>query len=268
MGLAHGYGFVIGTKSDYWRDPVDNFGRYMHGNMKVHTPNGEYRCAIDVDSQVSPVHWRIQPLRVNEWTPLLSLQDGWHSLQSEAGSGAVDYIRDTRLRDVFVIPQIVDLEPRWPPIPPEELVGRDLLHQVALEGRQPVIAKAKLRGAKSLKKLRPVKRITLQSRKLELWMNIAPWNSGTSLQALVDLEAVLAGAQRVMVFGEPFHDGTLGVHNIHQNQGDPPGPHAGENATWQDGITIAFKQDGTASAFMNKFGTQSDRTDDQGKPLP
>jgi hypothetical protein len=43
-----------------------------------------------------------------------------------------------------------------------------------------------------------------------------PWNSGTGIQALTDLEGILAQAMRCYVFGEPFTTG-LGVHNIHQN---------------------------------------------------
>jgi uncharacterized protein YukJ len=59
------------------------------------------------------------------------------------------------------------------------------------------------------------------------------------------------------------------VHDIHQNQGDPiGGGHDADNGIWQDGITIALRHDGTASAFMNRFGTQSDATDDDGHPLP
>jgi uncharacterized protein YukJ len=95
-----------------------------------------------------------------------------------------------------------------------------------------------------------------------------PWNAGTSDQALTDLESVITGAQRVIVFGAPFRTGK-GVHDIHQNQGDPvSSSFSAENAIWQDGITIALRSDGTASAFMNKFSTQSDATDDNGRPIP
>jgi uncharacterized protein YukJ len=94
------------------------------------------------------------------------------------------------------------------------------------------------------------------------------WNEGSSAQALLDLEAVISNPQRMMVFGAPFRVGR-GVHDIHQNQGDPiGGGHDEENAIWQDGITIAFRSDGTASAFMNKFHGQADATDNNGHPIP
>ena len=95
-----------------------------------------------------------------------------------------------------------------------------------------------------------------------------PCNAGSSEQALVNLESVIWGAvSRVMVFGAPFRVGR-GVHDIHQNQGDPVGGGFDrENAIWQDGITIAVRSDGTASAFMNKFSTQADATDDNGHSI-
>lgn len=93
-----------------------------------------------------------------------------------------------------------------------------------------------------------------------------PWNSGTGIQALTDLEAILIQAVRCYVFGEPFTSG-LGVHNIHQNQGDPVGsPFAAENAIWQDGATIIETAQGEFHGFLNKFKTQAFKTDDQGRP--
>ena len=95
-----------------------------------------------------------------------------------------------------------------------------------------------------------------------------PWKSGTGLQALTDLEAVIAQGVRFYIFGEPFHTG-LGVHNIHQNQGDPVGGgFDAENAIWQDGGTVVETAQGDFLAFLNKFKTQAFKTDDAGRPLP
>jgi uncharacterized protein YukJ len=58
---------------------------------------------------------------------------------------------------------------------------------------------------------------------------------GTSKEALAQLEPLLDTAQRLFVFGEPFQTG-LGLHNVHQNQGDPAGSQWwAENGIWQDG---------------------------------
>ena len=92
------------------------------------------------------------------------------------------------------------------------------------------------------------------------------WKRGNSLEALGDLEAVLDGATRLFVFGDGFVSG-LGVHDIHQNQGDPIGSgFEKDNAIWQDGITVAQKADGSLLAFLNKFSSQSYLTDDLGHP--
>jgi len=96
------------------------------------------------------------------------------------------------------------------------------------------------------------------------------WESGVGTDALLALESVIEDATRFYVFGEPFGgpSSPRGVHNVHQNQGDPVGGgHDIENAIWQDGGTIVEKADGTIVAFLNKFKTQSDATDDLGHPL-
>jgi len=104
------------------------------------------------------------------------------------------------------------------------------------------------------------------SRFLEFIRWNPPWKKGTGFQALTDLEAVLADAARCYVFGEPFDQG-LGVHNVHQNQGDPIGSgHETENAIWQDGATIIESSNGTFTAFLNKFKTQAYKTDALGRP--
>ena len=219
MPLANGYGVVIGTKHDYFRDPPDNFGRYYHGNLVVHAPLGNYRCAIDVDPKSMPdgVEWRIVQLRPAAFAALKALPDGWHSLVSSPTSGAMDYPRSPVLH---------------PPI---------MIYTVRYD--------------------------SWLSRLLEWFRWNAPWNRGTGIQALTDLEGILNQGVRFYVFGEPFNSG-LGVHNVHQNQGDPVGGgHDAENAIWQDGATIAETADGRFLAFLNKFKTQSYRTDDLGRPV-
>jgi hypothetical protein len=98
-------------------------------------------------------------------------------------------------------------------------------------------------------------------------MHDQPWKSGRSTDALAELEPLIDASQRLFVFGEPFHDGTLGVHNIHQNQGDPPGTEwSAENGIWQDGATLAQRTDGSYAVFCNKFKTQASVTDSTGRP--
>ncbi len=218
MALANGYGVVIGTKHDYYRDPPDNFGRYYHGNLVVQAPLGNYHCAIDVDPKSMPdgIQWRIVTLRPVDVAALKARADGWHPLASTPTSGALDYPRSPVLH---------------PPI---------MIYTVRYDS-----CLSRLLG----------------------WIRWnPPWNSGTGIQALTDLEGILNQGVRFYVFGEPFDTG-LGVHNVHQNQGDPVGGgHDAENAIWQDGATIVETADGRFLAFLNKFKTQSFRTDDFGRP--
>lgn len=219
MALSNGYGLVIGQKSNYYRDPPDNYGRYYHGNLLVGTPAGDYRCAIDVDPKSMPdgIQWRIVHIRSADFAAIKALSDGWHSLPSTNSSGALDYIRSRVLH---------------PPI-----IFWNVRHDSCL------------------------------ARFLEFIRWNPPWTSGTGIQALTDLEAVIAQGVRFYIFGEPFNTG-LGVHNIHQNQGDPVGGgHDAENAIWQDGGTIIETAQGKFIGFLNKFKTQSFKTDDFGHPL-
>lgn len=218
MPLNDGYGVVIGTKHNYYRDPPDNYGRYYHGNLEIATPGGIYKCAIDVDPKAMPdgIQWRSPRLRGQDFASILALANGWHALASNASSGALDYIRSGVLHPPFLISRV---------------------------------------------------RFGGWLQRFFAWLRWnPPWNSGTGIQALESLEAIITGGKRFFIFGEPFSHG-LGVHNIHQNQGDPLGtPWAAENGIWQDGATIVEREDGTLRAFLNKFKTQAFKTDDQGRP--
>jgi hypothetical protein len=103
-------------------------------------------------------------------------------------------------------------------------------------------------------------------RLLRLFFPRRPWQAGSNIDASVALESILRPGQRILVFGEPFTVG-LGMHNVHQNQGDPAGSRWWkENGTWQDGGTAVERPDGTFDVFISKFSTQADRTDDAGHP--
>jgi len=99
------------------------------------------------------------------------------------------------------------------------------------------------------------------------------WNKATGINALDGLEAMVRDSSvvRVFIFGEPFHnpDGRHGVHNVHQNQGDPVGGgHDFEDAIWQDGMIVVQLSNGRLRGFMVKFLAQSYETDSNGRPLP
>lgn len=101
---------------------------------------------------------------------------------------------------------------------------------------------------------------------LDLLARRAPWTKGSNLDAAGALEPLLAGNPSVVVFGEPFTTG-LGMHNVHQNQGDPAGTEWwDENGIWQDGATVVRGADGSYRAFVSKFTSQAYTTDTHGHP--
>ena len=76
----------------------------------------------------------------------------------------------------------------------------------------------------------------------------------------------------VYAFGSAFTDanGTAGIHNIHMNQGNPPGPFDSENGVWQDGalfinLPAENPQERWVALFI-AFQTQSWETDNHGNP--
>jgi hypothetical protein len=95
--------------------------------------------------------------------------------------------------------------------------------------------------------------------------SVQAWNSVTGNEAGEALIAMVNNSRKVYAFGEPYTKG-LGVHNVHCNQGDPPGTHQPDDGIWQDGCVFALKSDGTLSAYLGKFATQTLNTNNQGLP--
>ncbi|MFT3909659.1 MAG: DUF2278 family protein [Ferruginibacter sp.] len=94
------------------------------------------------------------------------------------------------------------------------------------------------------------------------------WATDTGENVLNDLEALVNKSERIYVFGAPFTDGSPGLHDIHYNQGDPPGPHFATNGIWQDGCVIIKAEDtDLLYAYLGKFKTQSLKTDNNGNPI-
>jgi hypothetical protein len=206
MGLPT-YGVCIGTLDHFSND--GNVGQWLHGLAFLNTPEGQYRCAIDVDHPTATIQYRVLPkLDAMLFATLAALADGYHDLAKSPNSGALDYVRSP-------------------------LLNPD--HGAAAAGAG---------------------------------INGALWTDSTGDNALAVLHDALVGSHRVFIFGERYVDPRMsGMHNIHYNQGDPPGVHRSDDGTWQDGATIAAHPDGTLVAILTKFSTQSLNTDDNGLPI-
>ena len=101
------------------------------------------------------------------------------------------------------------------------------------------------------------------------WISVIyrPWRTGSNLEASEALEQILTVGGPVLIWGEPFSSG-LGVHNVHQNQGDPVNSQwAASNGIWQDGAVAVRRADDSYLVFLPRFSSQASATDAQGHPL-
>lgn len=225
------YGVLHGTLVSHERDDPDAFGRWWHVNLRVRSGTRTYRVAVDVDSKKSAVGVQWKTVRVTgaKLAWPAAPPPGYTGLASSPGTGALDVIRHPALRVVGLT--------------------RIVLWALRLPGAVP-------------------------APRSWFWIPILrPWRSGDHLQASQALEATLRVGAETIVWGEPFPENAAaasiqGMHNVHQNQGDPAGsPWWAENGIWQDGGVATQQPDGTWLVFVSKFSTQSDRTDEQGHPV-
>jgi hypothetical protein len=96
------------------------------------------------------------------------------------------------------------------------------------------------------------------------------WIENTGETALTLLNNLVSGSSRVYVFGAPFHNVNPiedGMHDVHMNQGDPPGNFRALDGIWQDGCVIVQLPEGALRGYFGKFVTQSLNTDDNGWPI-
>ncbi len=90
--------------------------------------------------------------------------------------------------------------------------------------------------------------------------------------AVIELlnKAVADGGGTIYAFGSAYADptGANGVHNIHMNQGNPPGTFEKDNGLWQDGaLFISLPASNAWTALFIAFQTESWTTDDAGNPV-
>ena len=232
MPLDHGYGVAIGRFASFTREDPSDFGHWYHGKLRIDTPSGQYEAALDVDtpSGVGVSYRVVTDLTTASLPGIAAMPEGFHALASTPLSGALDYVRSPILRDGWVVQRL-----RW-------WIGA------------PTRLDALLATLHRLFRWRWLR-----------WRSF-PWVTSDGDNALDILEPLVQGAVRIYIFGEPYTTG-LGVHNVHYNQGDPPGPHQREDGIWQDGAVLAQAPDGSLTVWQVKFNTQSLHTDDNGLPV-
>jgi hypothetical protein len=255
------YGALAGVLGGHRRDQPDDQGRWYHVHLEVDAPAGRYHCAVDVDSHRSAVgvQWKVLTLSPEALGPAHTLPPGYHDLAPTPGSGALDLLRHPELADRSGL-----LFLRRPPALLRELLD--------FTGSHPWHAGANVEAAEALESiLTPGRRVLVFGEPFGAPFD-GPFDGsggasgdGSGGGHLDGGPGAGAGARAGAGAGA---DSDLGMHNVHQNQGDPAGsPWWAENGVWQDGATLTERADGHYDVFLNKFSSQSDRTDGAGHPL-
>ena len=199
-------------------------------------PSGEYEAALDVDtpSGIGVSYRVVTDLTTASIPRLAALPDGFPPLASTSSSGALDYVRSPLLRDGWMVQRRAPFARRTQPRVP---------------------ARARSRG---------VPRRSTSLGRFHRWFRLA-WRplavlplgpAATATRPSTCSRRSSGAAVRIYIFGSPFTPG-LGVHNVHINQGDPPGPHQANNGIWQDGAVLTQATDGKVTVWQVKFNTQS-----------
>lgn len=245
MALQHGYGVAVGTFVSFAREDPSDYGHWYHGKLHISTPAGEYDSALDVDTPSGTgVSYRlVTGLTAADLPALGRLPSGFTTLAATPDSGALDYVRSAVLQDRWVF----QAARTW-------LVGRRSSKAPADD----LWAPTRVDGLLSW---------------LDRWGWLSwlrwrsfPWVSSDGDNALNVLEPLVRSATRIFILGEPYDHG-LGVHNVHMNQGDPPGSHQDDDGIWQDGAVIVQGSDSSFTVWQVKFNAQSLTTDDSGLPI-
>lgn len=95
MPLRNGYGVVIGTVDNHFIESPDSEGRWPHYHIMVNTPAGIYKCVVNLKSRTkTKIEYKeIKNLTEIHFTNILSKPDGFHRLEPNSESGALDFIR-------------------------------------------------------------------------------------------------------------------------------------------------------------------------------
>jgi hypothetical protein len=95
------------------------------------------------------------------------------------------------------------------------------------------------------------------------------WTTNAGDSAVQALEMMMQTGEpidRVLVYGarwnNPRQTPPWGMHDIHCNQGDPPGQFQMLDGVWQDGGVLVRRTDGKYDCFLVMFTTQTLNTDD------
>jgi hypothetical protein len=259
------YGVVIGDIISFERDQPNAFGSWYHGHLKVSTPTGVWDSALDVDTPSGlGVRYRTSyDLDLSTLGPVASLPPGFHLVASAPATGAIDYLRSRFLQDILFtqLRSATIGMPRVPvPLPPISGLDADLVPELRPRRLgEPIpyrLRELLLRLLGWIDRVLPI-RVPIHFR---------PWILSNGDNALTALEQRVAVGRRAFLFGQRYTTGN-GVHDVHQNQGDPAGSQWwAQNGIWQDGVVAIVQPNGRLFVWQVRFESQATKTDSSGHP--
>ena len=249
------YGVAIGNFISFFRDNPDNYGRYFHGHISITVPSGTgpliIQSAIDVNKPDGGVQY-FHPTQLDsaKFTTISGMADGYHIVTQSATSGALDYRRNPLIYMplgclsalVYVLSRLTSTDLiKWPYDPTF-----------------------------------PKTRWQIDIMALIEWLtknNQLAFTNNVGTAALDQLESMFSDPSvisKVYLFGAPYpypyQNNPVGLHDVHCNQGDPPGQFQVLDGIWQDGGVIVKYNDYHLEGFFVKFETQTLNTNNQGLP--
>ena len=205
------YGVVIGTLDH----SGEHQGQWLHALLYLKVNGQMYECAVDVNEPTGAFQYQVfNNMDQSLFQIISNMPDGYHLLERNSTSGAMDYARSPILQRPLGCLGL--------------LVG---LFNAIFKGNR------------------------------QVWTDVTGDEAGNALIAMT------TGSTRVFVFGAPYTSG-FGMHDVHCNQGDPINSNFHHlDGIWQDGCVFVLKADGTLSAYLGKFASQSLNTDNNGFPV-
>lgn len=103
------YGVVVGQYVNY----TTNQGQWMHVDLNINAANVQYQAAVDVNEPNGLFQYQVfNNLDLSLFGPIPALSDGWHHLDSNPASGAIDYVRSPILSEAAGLSRCIlgDLE--------------------------------------------------------------------------------------------------------------------------------------------------------------
>ena len=85
------YGVLVGEYVSFAREQ----GRWLHAVLSINAAGVQYQAAVDVNEPNGLFQYQIlDNLDLKLFTPVSSLASGWHPLDCNPTSGAIDYARN------------------------------------------------------------------------------------------------------------------------------------------------------------------------------